>query len=259
MTILPTAVRDYLIRSAESEPVRIDWRNPVSLGLSVVLVSAVALLVVMHGICWGWRVLTGEPTPHALGALFWLGAEFSVPSWFSSLMLGLSSATLLAIAMVRRRIGWPPAAMAALAAVMVFLSMDEMLSFHEVALPQLTRPFFPDAPSTARTWTIAGVALAAIVAGAMLPTLARLPVQTRRLMVIAGAVYVAGACGFEALSGFFDGPTSYWPDPTLYTAAMTMEETLEMLGVVILMHALTSYGLALLATPQARRRLSAAS
>ena len=75
----------------------------------------------------------------------------------------------------------------------------------------------------------------------------RLPAATRRLFLLAGALYVSGALGFELVEGLYASRAG----GRLFAALITVEECLEMLGVVLFIYALLSY----LKEEKATRRL----
>lgn len=66
-----------------------------------------------------------------------------------------------------------------------------------------------------------------------------LPFRTKALFILAGAIYVGGAIGMESIGGYIaDTPGLH---PAAYAVAATIEELLEMLGVIIFIYALLSY------------------
>ena len=66
-----------------------------------------------------------------------------------------------------------------------------------------------------------------------------LPSKTRILFLIAGSVYVSGAVGMELIREFYS--KLYADNITFVTIIITIEELLEMTGVVIFIYALMSY------------------
>jgi hypothetical protein len=80
-----------------------------------------------------------------------------------------------------------------------------------------------------------------IVAGLVLflyNFLLRLPSKTRNLFILSGLIFVSGAIGLELLEGYYDSllGTNY------YTVVLyTIEEAMEMVGVIIFIYALLNY------------------
>jgi hypothetical protein len=66
-----------------------------------------------------------------------------------------------------------------------------------------------------------------------------LPAQTRRAFVLAGAIYIGGALGMEMIDGLY--ASLYGEKNLTYAFLTTIEETLEMLGIVVFLHTLLTY------------------
>ena len=78
----------------------------------------------------------------------------------------------------------------------------------------------------------------AIVAFSFRRFLMALPRKIRNGMVRAGAIYVGGAVGLEVVGSYFD---ALWGKETLVrVAVITLEEGLEMLGVILFIATLLS-------------------
>ena len=109
--------------------------------------------------------------------------------------------------------------------IILYLSFDEVAGVHETV----------NSP-TMISWTIPFGLLALLVGAWMLPFVRRLPGPTRRGLIIAGIVYVAGAAGIELLtSQFFDEANKR---QFIYALDTVAEEGAEMIGVVVLIHTL---------------------
>ncbi|MGD1918376.1 MAG: hypothetical protein ACFCAD_05500 [Pleurocapsa sp.] len=65
-----------------------------------------------------------------------------------------------------------------------------------------------------------------------------LPTKTKTLFILSGFVYVAGALGMELIGGYLADVSGY---NTAYGIASTIEELLEMLGIVLFINSLLSY------------------
>ena len=66
--------------------------------------------------------------------------------------------------------------------------------------------------------------------------LRKLPAETRRNLLVAGAVYVAGALGMEMAGGYYFSVDEV-PDFT-YAMMAIVEESLEMFGVILFLRGL---------------------
>ena len=172
----------------------------------------------------------GYDLPYDLRYIFDVDNESSIPTWFSSSGLLISSLLLLAIAGERRREGDRDARYwYGLALGFAVMSLDEIAALHELANT------FMDID-----WTIPGAILVAILAALYLRFLLRLDRQTRQRFVTAGAVYLAGALGVEYVMGE-PALFRHSMDSLPYQLLATVEETLEMVGIVLFIHTFLVY------------------
>jgi hypothetical protein len=83
-----------------------------------------------------------------------------------------------------------------------------------------------------------GLAVLALLLGS-LRFLMHLPATTRRLFLLAGAIYVGGALGMELVEAAFNarGVSSGF----IPLLGVAIEETMEMLGVTMFIYALLTY------------------
>lgn len=203
-------------------------------------VVAAAALVVVHLILQTVRFITDN---HRLGGLlssFSLGSDTSIPAYYSAL-------AILFCAVLAFAIGASPTdapdvkSWLGLSAIFVFLSVDEMLGFHE----KLVEPM-DDALDTSGlllyAWVIPYGLAGLVFLAVYVPFLRRLPASTARRFVFAGAVFVFGALGMEIVGGeYFD---RHGAENVTYVALQTVEEMLEMAGIIVFIHALAEYGVA---------------
>lgn len=183
-----------------------------------------------------WATGTGEK--------IWIldvDSEESFYTWFSTLLLGL--AALLAFVLAAWRSGRGrsfPRQWGIIGAILLLLSMDEMLSFHERLSGMLSNAF-----STSGifefAWVIPALVLVAAVGIVFLPFILRLPHRVARDIVLSGVIFVTGAVGMEMLAGLHvsesGGGAEVFASPT-YRALTNIEEGLEGLGVLLLIRAL---------------------
>jgi hypothetical protein len=201
------------------------------------------------------KYILGDEGLLSLLRLFDVGEEASIPTWYSSFTLLLSSVLLAVIAAAKRErrdrytLHW-----LGLSVIFLFLSMDEVLRAHEALGGQEIQPllsrFLGFSPSgfIYFFWVVPGAAFVLVFVLAYLRFLVRLPKQTRRLFLVAGTLFVLGALGFEMLSARiaseYDKET--WQNlggiPKIIVGIQTsIEEFLEMLGASVFVYALLSY------------------
>lgn len=172
--------------------------------------------------------------------LFNFDEEANAPSLYSFTSLLLCAVLLLFIFSAKRQLRAPYAwHWLGLALVFAFLAVDEALFLHE-------RIMFPVRNATQASgafyfaWVIPYGMAALAIAVAYAKFLFSLSPRARRWFIAAGAVYLSGALGMELVGGVeFEARGS---DMNLTYALMTtLEEFLEMTGIVIFVYALSSY------------------
>lgn len=165
--------------------------------------------------------------------LFNLNAENGFASWWSAFNLAFAAglAALVAHHMGRtssmQRILW-----LGLAVIMLLLSIDEIAQVHErVNKAQFVfGVLFDGLPS--RPWVIFGLAFAGLVALASIPLLLALPRRVAGLIVLSGAILVAGAVGLELIAAVLeDGGASVYSLPVM--TLILIEETMEMGAIAL--------------------------
>lgn len=167
-----------------------------------------------------------------------LHTESAIPTWFAVVLLAFNILLLVLIATaVRQARTGSPFPWLALAAVIAFLSMDEMLGLHERAGALLGRHFIARGALTF-PWVVAGAIFAAAVALAFSGFLLRLPRRTARLFLISGGIYVGGALGIEVIEGATVAAIGFGG---LYYLEVLVEEVMEMLGQAIFAFALLDH------------------
>mgnify|MGYP007073292503 CR=1 FL=1 len=191
--------------------------------------------------------LAGQCAKHVYGhtqlkgmvPLFYVDNEPSAPTWYSSAALGLAGALLAVIAIAkfqtqdRFRLHW-----ATLALLVFGLSLDEIAMIHEIPIDPM-REMFAWGGMLYYAWVIPGMAFVAAVGLLYLRFFLNLPRRTQVLFFFAAFVFVSGSIGVEMLSGVQADRAG--EQNLNYALIVTIEEFLEMLGVVILIRALLEY------------------
>ena len=172
-------------------------------------------------------------------ALFNLDREANIPTLYSSVSLILSAGLLAIIAIARKRqekrdyLYW-----AGLAVIFLFLGVDDGAAIHE----NIIRPL-RDALHTSGVLYFAWVipyGLFVIAIGVIyLRFLFSLPVKIRNLIILAGILFVGGALGFELIGGQWT--EQHGQENVAYALITTCEQSLQMVGILVLIYALMSY------------------
>jgi hypothetical protein len=181
--------------------------------------------------------LTAYGTETALRSLnlFDLDKEATVPAWYSSMLMWTAAGLIAFQAIVSRRLRlrttshwW------ALAAIFVYLSMDETSQIHERARLLLPPGFNPGGMFT-HSWVIVAAPLLAIGGLAFVPFLLRLPQATAWRIALAAFVYVSGAYGLEIVGNYILAIDGFG---NAYTIETLVEEGLELAGLSLFISAL---------------------
>ena len=171
--------------------------------------------------------------------LFRLDTEYNLASWYSSLALMLCALVLALIAEARRRAGHEHARRWwGLAIIFFVLSLDEAMGLHEL-LNTVLQPLRGLSSMLYFPWVLPELAFAVVVFLIYWPLLRTLRQSIRIRILLAGCVYVFGAAGMEMISGWV--LTRHSNLIIWYDAAASIEEILEMLGVLLFFDAITEY------------------
>lgn len=183
--------------------------------------------------------LPDYPFRDLLAQSFDLDSEVNIPAFYSMLSLLVCSILLGLIAYVKFIRGdrfvrqW-----VALAIIFLALAVDEIIQFHE-RMTEPVRSALDTSGFLHYAWVIPG---AVFVLGCLLlfwHFLIALPVATRMLFFLAGIVFISGALGVESIGGYY--AASHSKRDMIYSMIVSIEEGLEMLGVVIFIDALLMY------------------
>ena len=206
--------------------------------LTWICASVALLLIVIHTALQyaTWVHQRTELAP--LTFLFDLDKEKNIPSAYSACSLVLCAVLLGYIARAKSTMWLPSRHWWILAIIFVFLGVDEYVKIHE----RLTIPL-------RHALQVSGVLYYAWIVPYGLLTLAlcvsygaflwQLPKKTRWLFVSAGCIYVGGAVGMEMLSGRYFA--AHRMQDQTYVVLATIEELLEMSGVILFIYTLLAY------------------
>ncbi|MEH2450498.1 MAG: hypothetical protein V7K20_03985 [Nostoc sp.] len=117
--------------------------------------------------------------------------------------------------------------------------MDEAFSFHEILIIPSVRESLHLNPVFYETWVIPGAVLVGVFAFKYLKFLLHLPHKTRYLFLIAAIVYVGGGLGMEMVGGVLR--IDFGRRTIISLTGIIVEESLEMVGIVIFIYALLAY------------------
>lgn len=196
----------------------------VALGLSLIAVALVVVHVLAMQAIFNDDLGLGE----RWGLEYWhlsifdLDEEASFGTWFSAVILLFAGRLLLDERKARRALGddWHPWWLV-LGIGFHVLSVDEVVGMHE-----LLNTLMEESP-----WTVVGFWILGVVGLSYLPFLWRYRWRTAGLFLMAGAIYGGGAVGVEHWTGADVNSLHY----NMWT---TLEEGMEMAGVIVFIYAL---------------------
>lgn len=173
---------------------------------------------------------------------FHLSNEGNIPSFYASFALLLSALLLTIIAFAKQRVKAPfTQHWFGLAIIFLYLAFDEMIELHESVIRPV-RSLLDTSGLLYFAWVIPFSILLIIFLATYLRFILHLPRHTRILFIVAGALFVMGAIGLELLGGRqAEILKTQGSGSGALVTFQTIEELLEMTGVVIFIHALTSY------------------
>ena len=174
-----------------------------------------------------------------LTTVFNLDEEHNIPTFFSTMMMLACSLLLILIGESKEeRKGKYRWHWTGLGFIFFFLAFDEATVFHEKTIEPI-RNFLNTGGLLHFAWVIPAGVFLLILLLCYWKFLVDLPARFRGLFVLSGSVYVAGAMGMEMLSGLF--LSRQGEDNLGYALLTNFEETLEIIGLLLFIHALLSY------------------
>jgi hypothetical protein len=206
-----------------------------------ILLSVIAALVILStaGQVMVFNV-PDFPLRDGIANLFFVSREQSLPTLYSVVTLLTSALLFGAIAHAHKRAGgayvrhW-----AALSFLFMLLAVDEHASLHEQTSDMVRGLLDVAGGPLWFTWVVPAGALTAAFAIAFLPFLRHLPRLTRRRLLTASMLFVGGAIGLEMVAGWWSA--IHGEQNPIYIVIVTVEETIEMLGIALLVYALLAY------------------
>ena len=170
--------------------------------------------------------------------LFWVVGEGKIPTWYSACALIFCALLLFAIAFLKRKSldpyfwNW-----VGLATIFVYMSLDEATRIHEV-ISAVLNGTFNTTGIFYYAWVIPGIFFVLIFGIMYLKFTLDLQKRTRYLFMAAFFIFVGGALGLEMVGSAYIYKYKF---SLTYNIIGTIEELLEMSGIVIFIYALIDY------------------
>lgn len=202
------------------------------------VLSGIALLLLV-GSMVGQTLRFVFDHDHVFGLvpLFNVDQERNIPTFFT-VMIALGNALLLLVTGLGSRSSEPRNARYwyVLAMGFVFIAYDEGFQVHEKLIEPMRSLLGPgDLGIFYFSWVIPGIVVACASALFFMKFLFRLAPDMRRRLLTAAAVYLGGCLGMELLDGAY---AEAFGQNFTYSFLVTIEEGLEMAGLILLARAL---------------------
>lgn len=205
------------------------------------ILGAVAFFLVLASISGQLMFYMTGNKFYGLVLLFDIDAEYNIPTFFSMLLL-LFAALLLSVITIleRKRTASHILHWAILSFGFLIMAIDEVVCIHERLVNPIRRLLGPGNHGIFNfAWVIPGIVLVLVLALFFLKFWWRLPTKTRLTVLMAAAIYIGGCIGFELIGGHY--AELHGLKNMTYVMLTTVEESLEMAGVIVFIWGLLVY------------------
>jgi hypothetical protein len=206
-----------------------------------ILAAVAVLLVIASTAGQMMRYFTHHGRIFGLIDLFSLDGERNIPTLYSTFLLLFAALLLGFIAVLkakeecRHTSKW-----VVLTAGFACMAVDEAWSFHERLGPPVRAWLaWKSFGFIYFAWIIPALILVLVLGVYFLRFLLHLPPRTRLAFLMAAALFLSGTVGVESLEGHH--VELYGRDNLTYIAMFTLEESLEMAGIIFYIYALLRY------------------
>ena len=218
--------------------------NTISLNPSAIArtLAAVAVLLVLASVAGQFsRFVLGHDDLCGLVDLFYIDEEENLPTYFSVLLILFAALLLAVIAILNGKQGKPHVFnWAILSFGFLYMAFDEAFQVHErLVIPVRTLLGDGHLGIFYFAWVIPGIILVLILGLLYLRFVLHLPPTTKLRFLIAAALYIGGVIGAELIGGRYvelHGDRNW-----TYSLIATVEESLEMAGLIFFNWALLKY------------------
>lgn len=206
------------------------------------MLGAVTFLLVLLSIGGQFsKFMLGDAFLYGLVPLFYVDMEHNIPTYFSVFLILTAALLLVVIARLSRKQMSPHVSKwAILSFGFLLMALDEVFQFHErlnIPVGRLLGEgglgvfYFP--------WVIPGIALVFVLGLFFLRFLLDIPAATRFWFLVAAILYIGGAIGIELIGSRHAELHGY--ENWAYSMIVTIEESFEMVGLIVFIGALLNY------------------
>jgi len=210
-------------------------RKKVITALCIITIVLIALSVIGQI----YKFTFNDGMDRYLTTVFNLDDEFNIPTFFMTVMLLSCSILLILIGESksdfegRYRWHWT-----ILGIIFFLLALDEMIVLHEMTIRPV-RSLLNTGGLFYFAWVIPAGLFLLVIFIFYWKFLVDLPTRFRILFILSGAIYITGVMGMEMVTGLVASRQA--EENLLYAMLTNFEESLEMFGIILFIHALLSY------------------
>lgn len=201
------------------------------------IITVCLALLSLLGTCI--KFLAGYDSVYGTTPKFNLDTEANIPTFFSAMLLLCAGGLFFTVALhkkaVRDAFTWQ---WVLLSLIFVYLAFDEATEIHGLVM----RPFnslFHFSGIFHFSWIVLGLLLLAVAGVYFLKLYSSFSPVFKRRFLEAAFVFISGLLGMEMVSGAY--ADSYGENNITYELLTTIEEILEMAGIILLIRALLLY------------------
>ncbi len=196
--------------------------------LLIALLGINTLFIAAHLLIHSLELFT-EKDVTTLVALLSMDLEYTLPTFFATLLLASISGAFLTIALKKQthKLAW-----FSLSAIFAYLSLDELLAIHERLIEPMQAMLSISSGPFFFAWIIPVSILIILFTAIYWRFFFSLPKSTRNLLFLAATLFVLGAIGVEMISGAYWQANNFDNNIT-YRILNALEEGLENTGSII--------------------------
>lgn len=239
---MPAASHNERITNMAATQIPVIFRASSTTWAFVVIA---AVIVSIHSIAQLGYYFTGDETIRKIARLLDLDNEENIPTFFTVIILLFAAQLLAVIAVLKyQKNEIDVAKWYILSFGFLAMAFDEAFRFHEKATGPL-RPVLRDHLDVTHlgvlhfSWVVPAIFLVLGFAIYFIRFVFRLPPSTRRAVFIAATLYLGGAIGMELIGGLYVATHGF--GTPVYIILTTIEESLEITGVIVFIYALLQY------------------
>jgi hypothetical protein len=184
-------------------------------------------------------LMTGHFSLYGILDLFEFHKERNFPTYFSSVTLLFASMLLFLIyRFYRQRASSDSQYWLALAIIFLLLSIDDLVSVHEMLNESLNTSFVL-AGFSDRIWVIPAIIVCVILAAYFIRFYLRLPRRYQWLFGLSALLLIGGSVVLEIVDGYLNASAN--SPPWLLFISFTVKESMEAVGVLVFLYSLLDY------------------